>query len=92
MALALVLNGGLLIRMIYRERWRLLINLEKSSRKGAKDADGKKKNEEILPRTTQTNTNDSNYLIVPKEKIAESGEYNLSGERYRETEQRGKQK
>jgi len=34
----------------------------------------------------------NNYLIVSKEKIAESGEYNLSGERYREKEQRGKQK
>jgi len=34
----------------------------------------------------------NNYLIVSKEKIAESGEYNLSGERYKEKEQRGKQK
>ena len=59
-------------------------------RKDAKDAEGKK--EEILPRTTRTNTNDINYLIVSKDKIAANGEYNLSGERYRETEQRGKQK
>jgi len=56
-------------------------------RKGAKE-----KGKEILPRTTQTNTDDISYLIVSKEKIAESGEYNLSGERYRETERRGKQK
>jgi type I restriction enzyme M protein len=57
-------------------------------RKGAK---------EILPRTTRTrtfgsHTNDMNYLVVSKDKIAESGEYNLSGERYKETEQRSKQK
>jgi len=34
----------------------------------------------------------NNYLIVSKDKIAANGEYNLSGERYRETEQRGKWK
>jgi len=34
----------------------------------------------------------NNYLIVSKEKIAESGEYNLSGDRYRETEPKRKQK
>jgi type I restriction enzyme M protein len=52
-------------------------------RKGAKDAEGKK--EEFLPRTTRTNTNDINYLIVSKDKIVESGEYNLTGERYRKS-------
>jgi restriction endonuclease S subunit len=31
-------------------------------------------------------------LIVPKEKLAENGEYNLTGERYRVVERRGKQK
>jgi len=56
-------------------------------RRGAEE-----KREEILPRTTRNNTNEINYLVVYKDKIAESGEYNLSGERYRETEQRGKQK
>jgi len=35
---------------------------------------------------------DVNCLVVSKEKIAASGEYNLSGDRYRETEGRGKQK
>jgi len=59
-------------------------------RKGAKDAEGGR--EEILPRTTQTNTNDINYLIVSKEKIAANGEYNLTGDRYCETERREKQK
>jgi type I restriction enzyme M protein len=44
----------------------------------------KKINAKNLPRTTRTNTNDNNYLIVSKEKIADGGEYNLSGERYRE--------
>jgi type I restriction enzyme M protein len=34
----------------------------------------------------------SNALIVPKETIAENGEYNLTGDRYRVTERRGKQK
>jgi len=32
------------------------------------------------------------FLIVPKAKIAESGDYNLTGERYRVSERRGKQK
>ena len=41
---------------------------------------------------TTNHSNDIIYLIVSKDKIAESGEYNLTGERYRETEQRGKQK
>jgi len=52
-------------------------------RKGAED---KREN------FTTNHSNDINYLIVSKEKIAESGEYNLSGERYKETEQRGKKK
>jgi restriction endonuclease S subunit len=34
----------------------------------------------------------ANVLIVPKEKIAENGEYNLTGERYRVAERRGKRK
>jgi type I restriction enzyme M protein len=34
----------------------------------------------------------TNSLIVPKAKIAENGEYNLTGERYRVVERRGKQK
>jgi type I restriction enzyme M protein len=54
--------------------------------------DAEEKIEEILPRTTLTDTNDVDYLIVSKEKLAENDEYNLTGERYRETEQRGKQK
>jgi len=48
-------------------------------RRGAEE-----KREEILPRTTRNNTNDINYLVVSKDKIAENGEYNLTGERYRE--------
>jgi restriction endonuclease S subunit len=36
--------------------------------------------------------NSSISLLVPKEKIAENGEYNLTGERYRVVERRGKQK
>ncbi|MDR1149665.1 MAG: N-6 DNA methylase [Spirochaetaceae bacterium] len=34
----------------------------------------------------------ANILIVPKETLAENGEYNLTGERYRVSERRGKQK
>jgi type I restriction enzyme M protein len=34
----------------------------------------------------------ANVLIVPKEKIAENGDYNLTGERYRVAERRGKRK
>lgn len=33
-----------------------------------------------------------NYLVVSKDTIAENGEYNLAGERYRVVERRGKQK
>jgi type I restriction enzyme M protein len=33
-----------------------------------------------------------NALVVPKETIAENGEYNLTGDRYRVVERRGKQK
>ncbi|GHT79434.1 hypothetical protein FACS1894130_08120 [Spirochaetia bacterium] len=33
-----------------------------------------------------------NYLVVSKDTIAENGEYNLTGERYRVVERRGKQK
>ncbi|GHU15074.1 hypothetical protein FACS1894163_00610 [Spirochaetia bacterium] len=36
--------------------------------------------------------NTGNVLVVAKEKIAENGEYNLTGERYRVVERRGKQK
>jgi type I restriction enzyme M protein len=46
---------------------------------------------ELTTNKTNPHTKD-NYLIVSKEKIAESGEYNLTGERYRETERLGKQK
>ncbi|GHU75814.1 hypothetical protein FACS189461_2620 [Spirochaetia bacterium] len=42
------------------------------------------------PRITQMNAN--NVLVVAKDKIAENGEYNLTGERYRMVERRGKQK
>jgi type I restriction enzyme M protein len=34
----------------------------------------------------------ANALIVPKETLAENGEYNLTGDRYRVVERRGKQK
>jgi restriction endonuclease S subunit len=52
----------------------------------------KKINAKKLPRTTLTNTNDTNYLIISKDKIADGGEYNLTGDRYRETERQGKRK
>ncbi|GHV63437.1 hypothetical protein AGMMS49587_13470 [Spirochaetia bacterium] len=39
-----------------------------------------------------TQGNAGNVLVVAKEKIAENGEYNLTGERYRVVERRGKQK
>jgi len=51
--------------------------------------DAKDKRKEILP---ETNTNEINYLVVSKDKIAENGEYNLTGDRYHETERRKKQK
>jgi len=37
---------------------------------------------------TTNHSNDINYLIVSKEKIAESGEYNLTGEKYREEDKK----
>jgi type I restriction enzyme M protein len=52
-------------------------------RRGAEE-----RSEEFLSRTS---TNKSNYLIVSKDKIAEGGEYNLSGEMYRVVERQGKQ-
>ncbi|GHV77054.1 hypothetical protein AGMMS49942_18750 [Spirochaetia bacterium] len=39
-----------------------------------------------------TQGNAGNVLVVAKEKIAENGEYNLTGERYRVVERKGKQK
>ncbi|GHV93103.1 hypothetical protein AGMMS50268_36060 [Spirochaetia bacterium] len=39
-----------------------------------------------------TQGNAGNVLVVAKERIAENGEYNLTGERYRVVERRGKQK
>jgi type I restriction enzyme M protein len=42
------------------------------------------------PRITRINAD--NVLVVSKEKLAENGEYNLTGDRYRVTERRGKQK
>jgi len=40
--------------------------------------------EYIKGKTEDTNHKDINYLIVPKQKISENGDYNLSMDRYRE--------
>jgi type I restriction enzyme M protein len=40
--------------------------------------------EYIKGKTDDTNHKDINYLIVPKQKISENGDYNLSMDRYRE--------
>ena len=60
----------------------------------------KKINEDSLPRTTRTTRTvgdrgmktSVNSLIVAKEKIAEGGEYNLTGDRYLVEKRQGKQK
>lgn len=44
--------------------------------------------EYIKGKTDDTNHKDINYLIVPKQKISENGDYNLSMDRYRENEEK----
>jgi len=59
-------------------------------RRGAEIAEGKKKKLEMRNEELGIKSSVVSNLIVTKEKIAANGEYNLSGERYREGETRGR--
>jgi type I restriction enzyme M protein len=62
--------------------------IDKNDLPGAVEIIKKFRKELTQRRRGAEDTKGNNFLIVPKEKIAESGEYNLSGERYREIEKK----